>query len=86
MALLDIEMAFLYGEVKEDIYMELPLRFFSAAKNSKLVQVLLKNKFEMTKANKKICLKLNHALYGLVQAARLWWLKFVKALVSISFK
>ena len=33
-----------------------------------------------------MCLKLNHALYGLVQAARSWWLKFVNALVNVGFE
>ena len=40
----------------------------------------------MNQANKKVCLKLNHALYGLVQAARSWWLKFVNALVNVGFE
>ena len=40
----------------------------------------------MKQANRKMCLKLNHALYGLVQAARLWWLKFVNALVNVGFE
>ena len=31
-------------------------------------------------------LKLNHALYSLVQAVRSWWLKFVNALVNVSFE
>ena len=33
-----------------------------------------------------MCLKLNHALYGLVQATRSWWLKFVNALVNVGFE
>ena len=40
----------------------------------------------MKQANRKVCLKLNHALYGLVQAARSWWLKFVNALVNVGFE
>ena len=40
----------------------------------------------MKQANRKMCLKLNHALYGLVQAARSWWLKFVNALVNVGFE
>ena len=40
----------------------------------------------MNQANKKVCLKLNHALYRLVQAARLWWLKFVNLFVNFDFK
>ena len=40
----------------------------------------------MNKANRKVCLKLNHVLYSLVQAARSWWLKFVNALVNARFE
>ena len=40
----------------------------------------------MKQANRKVCLKLNHALYGLVQEARSWWLKFVNALVNVGFE
>ena len=40
----------------------------------------------MKQANRKVCLKLNHALYSLVQAARSWWLKFVNALVNVGFE
>ena len=54
--------------------------------NISRVTDILENKFEMKQANKKVCLKLNHALYGLVQAGRAWWLKFVSALVSVRFE
>ena len=54
--------------------------------NISRVTDILENKFEMKQANKKMCLKLNHALYGLVQAARAWWLKFVNALVNVGFE
>ena len=40
----------------------------------------------MKQANRKVCLKINHALYGLVQAARSWWLKFINALVNVGFE
>ena len=55
-------MAFLYGDLKEDIYMDLPAGFFSLDENISRVTDILKNKFEMKQANKKMCLKLNHAL------------------------
>ena len=66
--------------------MDLPVVFFSSDENILKVTDMLKNKFEMKQANRKMCLKLNHALYGLVQAARSWWLKFVNALVNVSFE
>ena len=64
--ILDVKTAFLYGYLKEDIYMDLPAGFFSLDKNILEVTNILKNKFEMKQANRKVCLKLNHALYGLV--------------------
>ena len=70
MTILDIETAFLCGDLKEDIYMDLPAGNFSLDENILEVTNILKNKIEMKQANKKVCLKLNHALYGLVQAAR----------------
>ena len=85
-AILDVKTAFLYRDLKEDIYMDLPAGFFSLNENILEVSDILKNKFEMKQANKKMCLKLNHALYGLIQAARAWWLKFVNALVNVGFE
>ena len=70
MTILDVEMAFLYGDLKEDIYMDLLAGFFSLEENVLEVTNILKNKIEIEQANKKVCLKLNHALYGLVQAVR----------------
>ena len=82
---LDIETEFLYRDLKEDIYMDLLAGFFSLEENISEVTNILKSKFEMNQANKKVCLKLNHVLYSLVQAARSWWLKFVNALVNVAF-
>ena len=64
--------------------MDLPAGFFSLDEN--ILEVTNVLKFEMKQANRKVCLKLNHALYGLVLAARSWWLKFVNALVNVSFE
>ena len=86
LAILDVEMTFLYRDLKEDIYMDLPAGFFSLDENISRATNILENKFEMKQANKKMCLKLNHALYGLGQAARAWWLKFVNALVNVGFE
>ena len=65
--------------------MDLPAGFFSLDENI-LKVTNVRKKFEMKQANRKMCLKLNHALYCLVQAARSWWLKFVNALVNVGFE
>jgi Reverse transcriptase (RNA-dependent DNA polymerase) len=52
---LDVETAFLHGELEEEIYMQVP-----------------KGHEEVFEENKDICLKLQKAIYGLVQAARQW--------------
>ena len=77
MTILDVETAFLYGDLKEDIYMKIPAGFFSLEENITNTKKLLNREFDMRQVNKKVCLKLNHALYGLVQAARSWWLEFL---------
>ena len=66
--------------------MDLLAGFFSLDENISEVTNILKNKFEMKQANKKVCLKLNRTLFRLVQAARSWWLKFVNALVNVGFE
>ena len=85
MTILDVETAFLYGDLKEDIYMKIPAGFFSLDENTTNTRKLLNREFDMKVANEQVCLKLNDALYGLVQAARSWWLKFVNALTYIGF-
>ena len=62
--ILDVETAFLYRDLKEDIYMDLRAGFFSLDENILEVTNILKNKFKMKQTNRKVCLKLNHALYG----------------------
>ena len=57
LAILDVETAFLYGDLKEDIYMDLLAGFFSLDENILKVTDILKNKFEMKQANEKMCLK-----------------------------
>ena len=66
MTILDLETALLYGDLKEDIYMDLLAGFFSLDENILEVTDILKKIIEMKQANRKVCLKLNHALYGLV--------------------
>jgi hypothetical protein len=62
---MDVETAFLHGELKETIYMAAP---------------------KGTNIPKHQCVKLNKALYGLVQAARQFYLKFADILQQIDFK
>ncbi len=63
--IIDVETAFLHGDLSEEIYMYAP-------KGANL------------KSDE--CVKLDKALYGLVQAARQFYLKFAKVLEKIGFK
>ena len=62
--IIDIETAFLHGDLQEDIYMMAPKG----------------GDFKHDE-----CVKLNKALYGLVQAARQFYIKFAKVLNKIGF-
>lgn len=70
----DVETAFLYGELEEELYMEFPEGYeeYLFEKGAR---------FE----SKRYCLLLKKALYGLVQAARQWWKKITEVLNSIGF-
>jgi len=61
----DVETAFLYGDLEEEIYMDCP---------------------DGMNATEDECLLLLQSIYGLVQAARQWWKKFVKILIHIGFE
>ena len=67
---IDVETAFLYGDLNEEIYMTIPNGLEEFLNHN------LKNK----------CVKLKKSIYGLVQAAREWWKKFTKSLKDIGFK
>jgi len=72
---LDVETAFLYGDLEESIYMKTPtgLKEYMAEKN----QVVQTNHV----------LLLTKSIYGLVQAARQWWAKFTNILsLDMGFK
>jgi hypothetical protein len=71
----DVETAFLYGELDEDLWMELPMGYSK----------YLTEKKHITITSDKHCLKLKKALYGLVQAARQWWKKFKSVMANIDF-
>ena len=69
----DIETAFLHGELKEEIFMDLPegLKYMEGNKE----------------VNEGMhCVELKKSIYGLVQAAREWWKKLKKTLETIGFK
>ena len=55
--IIDVETAFLYGDLNEEIYMTIPKGL------EEYMHQDLKNK----------CVKLKKSIYGLVQAARAWW-------------
>jgi len=63
--IVDVETAFLHGELEEDIYMEAP---------------------EGAGLGRDECVRLEKAIYGLVQASRQYWKHFVKALRDIGFQ
>jgi Reverse transcriptase (RNA-dependent DNA polymerase) len=63
----DVETAFLYGELEEPVYM-------------RISQCL--DKFVGNLDPKIDCLFLKKAMYGLVQAAKQWWRKFISMLVE----
>jgi hypothetical protein len=61
---IDVETAFLYGNLEEEIYMKIPDGLQECA----------------GAIEPNSCLKLNRSLYGLVQAARQWWKRIVEVL------
>ena len=71
----DIETAFLYGDLEEELWMQLP-----AGYSKYLLETHGQRVCETTH-----CVKLYKALYGLVQAARQWWKKFQEVMLSINY-
>ena len=71
--IIDIETAFLEGDLDEEIYMNIPEGYYEVFKNQD--------------NGKESILKLLKPLYGLVQAARLFWKKMVSILTKeLNFK
>jgi len=68
--LLDIETAFLYRKLEEEIYMEIPSGY----------------KEVYQEAEKGTVFKLQMAMYGLVQAAQQWFKRLSDVLISLGFK
>jgi Reverse transcriptase (RNA-dependent DNA polymerase) len=71
----DIETAFLYGVLEEELWMEIPDGYAKYTKDTH-------NKELNSKTH---CLKLTKAIYGLVQAARQWWKKFKDVLGELGY-
>jgi Reverse transcriptase (RNA-dependent DNA polymerase) len=71
----DIETAFLYGDLEEEIWMVIPDGY----------PEFVKDKTKQIIGKETHCLKLEKALYGLVQAARQWWKKFKEVMKEIGY-
>jgi hypothetical protein len=63
---IDVETAFLYGELEEEIYMKIP-------EGLEYIEPINRD---------DECCVLGKAIYGLVQASRQWWKKFTMILVN----
>jgi hypothetical protein len=68
--IIDVETAFLYGDLEEEIYMTIPKGLSEYMDGEDL---------------KGECVILKRSIYGLVQAARAWWKKFTTSLQNIGF-
>ncbi len=71
----DIETAFLYGELDEELWMQLPEGYseYVKEKSGRIISPATH------------CVKLTKALYGLVQAACQWWKKFKEVMKQLKY-
>jgi hypothetical protein len=74
----DIETAFLYGNLEEEGW-SYQMDTLTTFKNYKL---MVKQKITETSH----CLEVKKAIYGLVQAVRQWWKKFISDILQIGYK
>ena len=70
--LMDVETAFLYGEIEEEIYMEVPVG----------MKEVFSSPDETDEEN--ICYQLLKGTYGLCQSARQFWKMFVNEMIKLT--
>jgi len=63
----DVKNVFLHGELEEEVFIDLPLRFSHSLPPN------------------QVC-KLKNALYGLKQSPKVWFKRFIKAMISMGYR
>ena len=70
---MDVNNAFLNGDLFEEVYMDLPLGYNR------------KGKFSTSRSNGEMVCQLHTSIYGFKQASRQWYAKFSQAMVNFGF-